>query len=104
MTFITLYEDIIFIEGDYPCAELFGKIKVDLGNKFGAQLKSLRDVKKGLANQAKFKKCNAVINFTYGQKSRWLAIDDVSFWGKGEAAKLPQDIYEKLKEETVSPK
>jgi hypothetical protein len=34
--------------------------------------------------------------YTYGQKSRWLAIDDVAFYGNGKAAILPTNIYEEV--------
>ena len=63
---------------------------------FGAQLKSLRDVKNNLVSKAKTAGCNAIVDFTYGQKSRWLAIDDVAFWGKGKLAQIPIEAYNKI--------
>ena len=96
MAFITVYEGIVFIEGEREEARPFKSVQVDFSFKFGAQLKSLRDVKSNLAKQARAYGCNAVLNFTYGQKSRWLAIDDVAFFGKGVAALLPQHIYSEI--------
>lgn len=96
MAFITIYEGIVFIEGAFQQAQPIKAVQVDLSFKFGAQLKSLRDVKNSLAQQVKANGCNALINFTYGQKSRWLAIDDIAFWGKGVAAMLPPDIYDEI--------
>lgn len=39
---------------------------------------------------------NCVLDFKYGQKSRWLAIDDVAFYGNGKAGILPASVYEEL--------
>ncbi len=96
MAFSTIYDGIAFIEGGCPQAQKIQPVAVDLSFKFGAQLKSLRDVKNALVQQAKAQGCNAVIEFTYGQKSRWLAIDDVAFWGKGFAAIIPAELYEEI--------
>lgn len=60
----------------------------------GAQLKNLNDVKQDMAIKAKTLGANCILDFTYGQKSRWLAIDDVAFYGK--AAILQSNIYEEL--------
>ena len=97
MAYIVIYNDIIFVEGDYPNASRGPFVKCDLGFKFGAQLKSLRDVKDNLVKQAKSKGYNTILDFTYGQKNRWLAIDNVAFWGKGCLANISQDVYNKLK-------
>jgi hypothetical protein len=97
MAYTVIYNDIIFVEGDQPNASRGPKVECDLSFKFEAQLKSLRDVKDNLVKQAKSKGYNAILDFTYGQKSRWLAIDDVAFWGKGCLANIPQDVYDELK-------
>ncbi|MDR2941375.1 MAG: hypothetical protein LBV17_02145 [Treponema sp.] len=96
MAYTVIYNDIIFIEGDHPKASRGPFVKCDLSFKFGAHLKSLRDVKDNLVEQAKAKGYNAILDFTYGQKSRWLAIDDVAFWGKGYLANISQDVYNEL--------
>jgi hypothetical protein len=93
MAFTTVYKDIVFSEGNINNAEILYPIEVDLSFVFGAQLKSLRDVKDNLVEQAKAGGYNAIVNFQYGQKSRWLAIDDVAFWGKGYAAKIDENTY-----------
>jgi len=97
MAYTVIYNDIIFVEGDYPSASRGPLVECDLSFKIGAQLKSLRDVKDKLVEQAKSKGYNAVLDFTYGQKSRWLAIDDVAFWGKGCLANISQDEFNALK-------
>lgn len=93
MAYTAIYEDIIFIEGTNENAKIVGNINSDLSFRFGAQLKNLNDVKKDMVNKAKLLGANCILDFTYGQKSRFLAIDDVAFWGKGKAAVLPNDIF-----------
>lgn len=96
MAYTTFYNDIYFIEGDHPQANKVRKIKSDLSFKIGAQLKNINDVKADLAQQAKALGCNAIIQFKYGQKSRFLAIDDVAFYGEGIGAILSQDVIHEL--------
>ena len=96
MGYTTIYDGIVFVEGACPQAKPVQAISVDLSFKIGAQLKSLRDVKNVLVQKAKECGCNAIIQFTYGQKSRWLAIDDVAFWGKGFAAVLSPEDYNEI--------
>ena len=98
MAYTVIYSGIIFVEGNHPNANRGQLIECDLSFKFGAQLKSLRDVKDKLAEQAKINGFNAILDFTYGQKSRWLAIDDIAFWGKGCLANIPQNDYDAIKE------
>ena len=98
MAYTVIFNGIIFVEGNYPNANRGSLVECDLSFKFGAQLKSLRDVKENLAEKARKNGFNAILDFTYGQKSRWLAIDDVAFWGKGCLANISQDEYNKLKE------
>lgn len=96
MGYTVAYKGIVFVEGPKENATLGQDIKCDLSFVLGAQLKSLRDVKDDLAAQAKAMGYNAVVNFTYGQKSRFLAIDDVAFWGKGTLANIPADEYRRI--------
>lgn len=93
--FVTTYQNIVFVEGDYSAKKL-GFISVDLDFCFGAHLKTLNDVKDKLVVKAIAMGANAIVMFRYGQKSRWLAIDDVYFWGEGVAALIPSDEYERL--------
>lgn len=90
----TIFEGVLFLECDIPRMQAVTPIAVDLSFVLGAQLKNLNDVKRGLAQQAKARGCNCVSNFKYGQKSRWLAIDDVAFFGSGTAGMLPQEDYD----------
>lgn len=96
MAYTTVFQDIVFVEGNNPNATILGDVHIDLGYQFGAQLKNLNDVKKEIASQVTSKGGNCIIDFKYGQKSRLFAIDDVSFWGSGKIASLPQDIYEEI--------
>ena len=96
MAYTVVYNGIVFVEGPYQNAEIGPRVACDLSFKIGAQLKSLRHVKDNLASQAIKSGYNAVIDFTYGQKSRWLAIDDVAFWGKGCLARIPYNEYIEL--------
>jgi hypothetical protein len=96
MAYTTVYKDVVFIEGNHPNAQVGPNVQVDLSFVFGAQLKSLRDVKDNLVSQATQGGFNTIVNFTYGQKSRWLAIDDVAFWGKGNLANLPHEYYKAI--------
>lgn len=96
MAYTTLYDNIVFIEGNNKEASILGDVKCDLSFKVGAQLKNLNDVKRDMAIKVKALGGNCILNFTYGQKSRWLAIDDVAFYGNGKAAILPHNIYEEL--------
>ncbi|MBE6054213.1 MAG: hypothetical protein E7212_09930 [Clostridium sartagoforme] len=96
MAYTTLYDEVVFIEGTNSDAKIVGNITCDLSFKVGAQLKNLNDVKREMANKAKLLGANCIVNFTYGQKSRWLAIDDVAFYGNGKAAILSSMVYEEL--------
>lgn len=92
MAFTCIHEGMIISEGKLEKSQSLGMVEADLSFKFGAQLKSLRDVKSELTAQARVLGANAIENFTYGQKHRWLAIDDVAFWGKGVAVRIPEDV------------
>ncbi|MCF7930797.1 MAG: hypothetical protein K9L02_04765 [Acholeplasmataceae bacterium] len=91
MSYKTVYKDILFVEGRDIVANIIQEINVDLSFKFGAQLKSLRDVKDLMVLKANEQHCNCIVDFKYGQKSRWLAIDDVAFWGRGFLARIELD-------------
>lgn len=95
MAFTCVHEGIVISEGKLENSRFLGRIEVDLSFKIGAQLKSLRDVKNELVKQARALGANAVEDFTYGQKHRWLAIDDVAFWGKAVAVLIPQDTADR---------
>ncbi len=98
----TIFEGIIFVEGMESDAQLLGRVECDLSFKFGAQLKNLNDVKSSLAQRARLMGANAVLNFKYGQKSRWLAIDDVAYFGSGDAAILSQQKYMEICEKIAN--
>jgi hypothetical protein len=93
MAFTNVYKGIVFVEGNHPTAKRGPLVSCDLSFKFGAQLKSLHDVKDRLVEQARNQGYNCILDFTYGQKSRLLAMDDIAFWGKGCLANIPWEEY-----------
>lgn len=91
MAFVTVYQNVIFIEGNHPRALKKYRAETRVGG-FGAQLKNLDDLKHLMAETAKIYGCNCIVNFTYGQRSKIIAIDDVAFMGDGYYSILsPQD-------------
>jgi len=90
----SVYDGIRFVEGVPPSAELLDEVTVEIGGVFtSAQLKSLDDVKQLMAGLAKRQRANAIVDFTYGQRSvgflaSLFSRDDVAWYGKGIAARL----------------
>lgn len=95
MAYKSVYEGIIFIEGKEPDVQIKGNVTYKYGS-FGSQLKSLNDVKKSLASQAKFKSCNCIVEFEYGQKSSWFSIDDMKWYGSGKCGIMPKEKYDEI--------
>lgn len=92
MAYVTACQGIIFIEGDHPRAQRVYVADVRVGG-FGAQLKTLNDLKMQMAGYARSYGCNCIVNFCYGQQSKLIAIDDVAYVGKGYYAKLSPEDY-----------
>ena len=92
MAFVTVYKDVIFIEGDHPRAAKRYSAETRVSG-FGAQLKNLNDLKQTMANTARSCGCNCVVNFTYGQRTKLIAIDDVAYVGNGYYAVLSDEDY-----------
>jgi len=92
--FVTIYKDIVFIEGSPKEKTNIKEIDVELLG-FGAQLKSLRDVKERIYLQVKMNGGNCLCNFVYGQKQRLFAFDDIAFYGSGMICILDSVVYEK---------
>ena len=91
MAYVTVHRGIVFIEGDHPRAQKRYSAQTRVGG-FGAQLRNLNDLKDAMAQNAINCGCNCVVNFTYGQRSKLIAIDDVAYIGDGIYACLsPQD-------------
>ena len=95
MAFVTVYQNVIFIEGDHPRAVKRYSAETRVGG-FGAQLKNLDDLKATMAITAINNGCNCVVNFTYGQKSKLIAIDDVAYVGDGFYANLSPEDYNSI--------
>ena len=95
MAYVTAYEGVIFIEGEHPRAKKCYTAETRVGG-FGAQLRSLNDLKAQMAQTAKANGCNCVVNFTYGQKTKLIAIDDVAFVGNGFYAVLSPADYSSI--------
>lgn len=96
MAYVTVFDDVIFIEGDHPRAQKRYTAETRVSG-FGAQLKNLNDLKQMMAQTAKANGCNCIVNFTYGQKSKLIAIDDVAFMGNGFYAVLSPDDYQSIR-------
>ena len=94
----TVYNGILFLESAFEDGQRVSPVSADLSFTFGAQLKNLNDVKSDLAAKAAGMRCNCICEFKYGQKSRWLAIDDVAYFGNGTAMVLSAEIYQKILE------
>lgn len=95
MAYVTLFQDIVFIEGEHPRAVKKYNAETRVSG-FGAQLKNLNDLKQIMAQTAKTHGCNCVVNFSYGQKAKLLAIDDVAFMGNGYYAVLSEADYQSI--------
>ena len=95
MAFVTAFNGIIFIEGDHPRAHKVQPAEVRVKG-FGAQLKNLNDLKNSMAAYARSYGCNCIVNFAYGQKSKWIAIDDVAYVGTGFYAILSPADYNSI--------
>lgn len=105
MAYVSIYKDIIFIEGSEPTAVPVGKIEYKKKFSFNAQLQTLNCVKDQLVQKAIALGANAVVEFQYGQKSSgWfksslLACDDnIKWYGSGVAARLPKEKVEEILE------
>ncbi|MBP3706983.1 MAG: hypothetical protein J6J13_07045 [Clostridia bacterium] len=95
MAFVTVHNGVVFIEGDHPRAVKRFTAETRVGG-FGAQLRNLNDLKQTMAMTALHNGCNCVVNFTYGQKSKLIAIDDVAFVGNGFYAQLSNEDYNSI--------
>ena len=90
---VTYFDDVTFIEGTHPNARTIKPISVRIHGLFSqAQLKSLDDVKRKMAEIARAEGANAILFFKYGQRSTFwttfLGIDDVSWYGEGVIAQI----------------
>ena len=92
----TVFNGVIFIECPVSEGTALTAIGADLSFKIGAQLKNLNDVKKDLAAKVLAAGGNCISEFKYGQKSRFLAIDDVAYFGNGIAVALPIEAYQNI--------
>ncbi len=95
MAYVTVYQNVIFIEGDHPRAAKRYNAETRVSG-FGAQLRNLNDLKQTMAYTARNCGCNCVVNFTYGQQSKLIAIDDVAYVGNGFYAVLSDEDYNSI--------
>lgn len=96
MAYVTIFNDVIFIEGDHPRAQKKYTAETRVSG-FDAQLRNLNDLKQVMSQTAKANGCNCVVNFTYGQKAKLIAIDDVAFVGNGFYAVLSMQDYQSIR-------
>lgn len=100
--FISEYQGILFVEGQYSEAETIKPINTTIKGVFeSAQLRNLNDVKSRLAIIAEKLDANAITEFQYGQKSAsiWQSTfgrDDVHWYGSGVAVSLSDKQYQEL--------
>jgi hypothetical protein len=89
------FEGIRFIEGKPAKCHLLEPVKIEIGGVIqSAQLKNLDDVKRLMAQAARSKGGNAIVGFTYGQRSvgyfrSIFQRDDVNWYGEGWIARIP---------------
>ena len=95
MAFVTAHMGVIFIEGDNPRAIKRYIADTRVGG-LEAQMRNLNDLKQLMAQIAIKNGCNCVVNFTYGQKSKIIAFDDVAFVGGGYYAQLSPADYQSI--------
>lgn len=92
------FDDVYFVEGSLPGAELRGEISEELNGVFSqSQLKSLDDVKRAMLATVQRSHGNAVLNFKYGQRSSfWKSLwgmDNVHWFATGTVAVInPDDL------------
>ena len=96
--YVTVYKDIVFVEGHHPDAKILEPISVQIRGAFvNTQLKSINHVKDKLVSKSVYSNANAIIQFKYGQKSRFLGSlfnrDDMVWYGEGYLAILPDHVY-----------
>jgi len=99
---ITIYKGIAFIEGIYPEAKPIEPIEVSIGGFLSqSQLKTLNDVKDLMVDKARQMGANAIVDFSYGQKSPSFLgsifnLDDVNWYGRGIGVNLLTHTYQTL--------
>lgn len=96
--YITVYKDIVFIEGTHPDAKILNHVSVTIKGAFiNTQLKTLDNVKDKIVSKTVGTPANAIIQFKYGQKSTFLGSlvnrDDIIWYGEGSLAVLPANVY-----------
>ncbi len=95
------FDGVLFVEGQPAGVQHLGSVEVKIGGLLTqAQLKSLDAVKGRLADQVRGRGGNCLVDFKYGQRSRFLAsmfgLDDVSWYGSGMAATISPEERSKL--------
>lgn len=105
MAYKSVTDGIIFVEGSLDSAHKIGRIEYSKGSFYNQQLKNLSDIKRQLADKAKSMGANAIIEFTYGQKSTsWfkatlLSLDDnINWYANGIAVRIDNALYQELVE------
>ena len=99
--YFSKFNDVYFVEGLPANAIVLKNISTVIDGFFrNAQLKTLDDVKRIMAEQVKAEGGNAVVDFKYGQRSGGIlrclfSLDDVCWTGEGKIANInPADLHE----------
>ncbi len=88
----SIHDSIAFFETIPENATAIENVQIEIGGIISqAQLKTLKDVKRELAARAHRAGGNAIVNFSYGQKSvgflrSLFQLDDVNWHGSGTIA------------------
>ena len=87
------FQGVYFVEGFVDGARVHGPIDTKHDGAWSqSQLKSLDTLKAAMADRVRAAGCNAVVNFTYGQKNTFwrslLSIDDVWWYAHGSMAQI----------------
>ena len=98
MSYTSIYNGILFIEGSEKSATILGKVEYKRKKLFNTQLNSLDTVKEQLAQTAISMGGNAVIDFNYGQKENCWLWDCVQWYGNGLAANIPENRWKEIVE------
>ena len=105
MAYCSVYEEIIFVEGESEYIENKGSIEYKKDSFYNQQMKSLYNIKHQFAEKAKAAGANAIIHFKYGQKNTtWfraalLAFDDnVKWYGSGDMVVISKEERERILE------
>ncbi len=105
MAYSSVFNGFLFIEGPEPYAQPLGKVEYNKYEHqfYNQQLLGLDKIKEQLLHKARALGANAIVDFTYGQKSTsWfrsmvLSFDDnINWYASGTAVTIPIERLRQL--------